>query len=120
MSEPTAVNPHWMADAHRKIIADMSGPLGVQMGLTCAVHSHPEWVPMERHHVWPLGMGGPDRDVNKITVCANGHYAIHAFLDLLIDHSGEVPWETARHFGKKVRDFAIRGWVQAGSPTNEG
>lgn len=90
------------------------------MGTGCAVHHHREWVPIERHHVWPLGMGGPDTDANKISVCANGHYSIHAYIDLLMKNDGHPPYETARHFGDKVVAYALRGWTEAGSPTHGG
>ena len=88
------------------------------MGLGCVVHRHTSWVPLERHHVWPLGMGGPNVDANKITVCANGHYSIHAFMDHLIEYAGQVPWKTACHFSPAVREYATRGWIEAGSPSH--
>lgn len=92
-------------------------PMKQQVGDECAVHKHDEWVPTMKHHVWPLGMGGPDETSNRIVVCANGHYMIHAFLDLLIKYGGKVPGELFRHFGPAVRGYAISGWNQAGRPT---
>lgn len=97
-------------------------PEGVRMDTTCSVHKHDEWVPVELHHVWPLGMGGPDKPANKVPLCANGHYATHAFIDLLIRYgvneydAPQVPWATAQHFGPKVRALALRGWNGAGRP----
>lgn len=87
-------------------------PRKVQMGTECACHSHRERVPIERHHVWPLGMGGPNADTNKVTVCANAHYSIHAALDLLVRHGGKPPQDEYRQFGVKVRGLAQRGYVQ--------
>lgn len=99
---------------------------GVKLGHTCAVHVHDEWVPQNEHHIWPLGMGGPDQASNKVTLCMNGHGAVHAYLDLLVRHgedprerdnpAGGVPWHIAMHFGPKVRAVAFQGWVQAGRP----
>jgi hypothetical protein len=88
------------------------------MGTTCAVHKHRSYVPMERHHVWPLGMGGPNIAANLITVCCNGHYEIHEYLRQLILH-GQAPanW---RHFSPKVRAYALSGWEQAGKPSSGG
>lgn len=94
----------------------MSEPRQVQMGLECGVHRHDEWVPLHVHHIWPVGMGGPDIARNRVRVCANGHYAIHAFIDHLIKTEGAVPWEIARHFGPAVRGYAHSGWNQAGRP----
>jgi hypothetical protein len=87
-------------------------PLGVRMGTTCVCHIHRERVPIELHHVWPLGMGGPNTDGNKIWVCANAHYSIHAYLDLLVKHGGQVPPEEARFYGAKVRRYAQSGYDQ--------
>jgi hypothetical protein len=82
------------------------------MGTGCAVHRHRSWVPMEVHHVWPLGMGGPDKIANKITLCANGHSEVHGFLDLLRKHDGKVPWLQAWRYGGKVRRLARLGYEQ--------
>jgi hypothetical protein len=88
------------------------------MGTECAVHAHREWVPLEWHHIWPKGMGGPDVAENRIRVCANGHYAAHEFIRQLILHAGTVPGETAQHFSAKVKKLAIRGWTEAGKPVH--
>lgn len=102
---------------------------GVQMSQACAVHTHDEWVPTNEHHVWPLGMGGPDAPANRVTLCMNGHGATHAYMDLLIrwgddpEHpdnpNGAVPWSTAMHYGTKVRHLAFLGWTKAGRPRRQ-
>lgn len=86
------------------------------MGTNCACHKHTEYEPIERHHVWPKGMGGPDVASNKISVCANAHYAIHEFIRQLMLHNGSVPAETSKHFSPKVKDYATQGWTEAGKP----
>lgn len=93
---------------------------GVRMGdKECAVHRHRELVPIETHHVWPLGMGGPDESWNKVTVCENGHGSIHAYLNLLIKHK-TLDWSVRRRYGRKVRALAQKGhdayttWIAAG------
>lgn len=90
------------------------------MGITCAVHRHNTWVPMEVHHVRPIGMGGQNVAANKITVCCNGHYEIHEYIRQLMNHDGAVPGTTSRHFGWEVKAYARRGWAEAGSPTSGG
>jgi hypothetical protein len=92
-----------------------TGNYGVQMGTFCVVHSHDAWVPLEWHHVWPLGDGGPNIAINKIRVCANAHYSIHAVLDhMLAQRKAGQPleWEFMRHFSPAVRDYARRGFQQ--------
>lgn len=93
----------------------MAGLRRMPMGLSCVVHRHREWVPIERHHVWPLGMGGPDVDSNKISVCANGHYAIHEYMTRLARAGGKRP-DGWRHFSPAVRKYATQGWTEAGKP----
>jgi hypothetical protein len=88
------------------------------MGLTCVVHTHRSWVPVEQHHVWPVGMGGPNVASNKISVCANAHYSIHEFLRQLMLHNGCVPGSLSRHFSPKVKQYAILGWTEAGKPAH--
>ena len=96
-------------------LADAGHPVRrMPMGTGCAVHRHREWVPIERHHVWPLGMGGPDVESNKVSVCANAHYAIHEVIARLIRNNGGLPDE--RHFGPKVRALGVKGWTLAGRP----
>lgn len=85
------------------------GPQTVRMGADCAVHKHRALVPIHVHHIWPSGFGGPDIASNRVSVCANGHYSIHAYLDLLLKGTGKLHWVTKRRYGKKVRVLAERG-----------
>lgn len=82
----------------------------MKMDTVCAVHEHDSSVPVELHHVWPLGLGGPNNPTNRIQVCTNGHYEIHAFMDYLNRYDGRPPWEIAREFGPRVRAFALQGY----------
>lgn len=95
-------------------------PAGTVLGYECAVHHHDDWVPQQRHHVWPKGLGGPSTPANLITICPNGHYAIHSYLDMLIRSGGKPDPAVARHYGAKVRQYAERGWDEAGRPVHGG
>jgi hypothetical protein len=90
------------------------------MGFGCQVHTHRDWTPLDSHHIWPKGMGGPDVPANRVVVCPNGHGAIHEYIRRLIRHNGVVPPDEARHFGRKVRALAVRGWTEAGRPMKGG
>ena len=82
------------------------------MGTTCIAHRHASLVPLERHHVWPLGDGGPNIADNLIDICCNGHFSIHSLLDLARKHGSmeAVPWETRRRYGPTIRRYATLGW----------
>lgn len=87
-------------------------PRGVVMGTTCAVHKHRELVPLHVHHIWPEGEGGPNVEWNRVTVCANGHYSIHALIDVYKRQRGDVPWPVLRQYGRKVRELAKHGYEE--------
>lgn len=90
--------------------------LGVQMGGSeCAVHRHRELVPMETHHVWPLGEGGPDIPANKVRICMNAHGSVHSYLDMLLrrqrrGETGKIDWKIRRQYGRKTRALAELGF----------
>lgn len=78
----------------------------------CIVHKHRDTVPLDVHHVFPRGAGGPDIASNRIVVCPNGHRRIHDYIRLLLKHQGQVPWPITRLFGPKVRHYARAGYDQ--------
>lgn len=80
------------------------------MGFQCAVHRHRDLVPIERHHVWPLGEGGPDTKDNIVVVCSNGHELIHHYIRELLKHKGSPPWEVSIRYGRKVRILGKLGY----------
>lgn len=81
------------------------------MGTSCAVHRHRELVPIEVHHVFPLGYGGLNRAGNRVPLCANGHGSVHYLLELMVKASGgRVPWTVRRRYGRRVRQLAQRGY----------
>lgn len=77
-------------------------------GKICEAHHHLDLVPIEKHHVWPLGYHGPDIESNKTPLCANAHSDVHYLLEAMLknkqlDH---------REFGQGVRNVAKRGYDQ--------
>lgn len=79
----------------------------------CAVHTHREYVPIEIHHIWPKGMGGPDIAANKIAICSNAHSAVHEYMRLLTRYAGAPPLRERLRFGYRLRRLAADGWAQA-------
>jgi hypothetical protein len=77
---------------------------------SCAVHRHREYVPIEAHHIWPKGEGGPDISSNLIDICANAHSAVHEYLRLLKRHNGKPPLRDKARYGYKTRRLALQGW----------
>jgi 5-methylcytosine-specific restriction endonuclease McrA len=83
------------------------------MGRDCAAHTHSEDVPLEVHHIWPKGDGGPDIKTNRISVCANAHGAVHSLIDRArkLGSVEAVPWAIRRRYGVRVRALATAGWA---------
>lgn len=54
----------------------------------CALHKfHGTARPLRGavHHVWPEGAGGPDTAANRVTICSNGHDAVHAVMWAMVN-----------------------------------
>lgn len=81
---------------------------------TCAAHgSHrPLNLSTQRHHIWPLGMGGPDEPDNIVTLCPTGHVNVHLLLKAL--HHGQ-PLRGGRREIALAR-LGYRLWTEAGRP----
>jgi len=63
-----------------------------------------------KHHVLPLGLGGPDVQDNEVVVCPTMHANIHTILDRAVKLSTFPPWEFLKRFGPADRQIARRGW----------
>jgi len=74
------------------------------------------------HHPWPLGMGGPDEDWNRVRVCPNTHASAHQLVRLWGQrYDGRPPGWVVAHFSRQARDLAEVGWTRwhdAGRPVD--
>jgi hypothetical protein len=93
----------WVADA---------GAAPLRTTAACQVHrAHlPRSHVNHRHHVWPLGHGGPDVPANIVVVCPSGHSNIHELLGLLLKDGGKVPYAVERCYTRRERDVARLGF----------
>lgn len=102
--------------AHVLESGSYGAPLDTPMGTDCAVHSHREWVPLNVHHIWPRGLGGPDTPDNKVSLCMNAHGSVHEVIRRLIKGNGDLA--DAEHFSSRVKKLAVQGWTLAGKPVH--
>ncbi len=88
----------------------MSAPL--ESAEPCMVHGRHHPIPRlcHRHHVWPLGNGGPDTDDNIVIVCPTGHVNIHALLTAYLAHQGQPPYSDERRYSFHERRIARLGF----------
>lgn len=81
------------------------------MGRECWAHRHRDDVPIEIHHVWPVGSGGPNVKANRVAVCSNAHSAVHDLLGRMVRAGTDrLPWTVRRRYGRKVRRLAAAGF----------
>lgn len=74
----------------------------------CVADHNPNPMRPERHHVWPLGMGGDDDPANLLYLCPTTHENVHLLILLWKRHGGEPPWSERRRFGQFAQDLARR------------
>lgn len=87
------------------------GPV-TAMGTNCWAHRHRELVPLEIHHIWPVGDGGPNVAGNRISICSNAHSSTHDLLaKMLKAPDGRVEWDVRRRYGVRVRALAQAGYT---------
>lgn len=63
-----------------------------------------------RHHIWPLGEGGPDIEDNIVVTCPTGHYNIHLLYKEYKSYQGEVPYTVLRRYSTGERKYAELGY----------
>lgn len=80
----------------------------------CTVHleHRPQVNHPEVHHIWPVGMGGPDVPENRRAICPTGHTNVHDLLRAALKAQGvdSLPWAYRRRFHTQERALARLGW----------
>jgi hypothetical protein len=79
----------------------------------CVLRHSPVPQELHRHHVWPLGEGGPDTSANLRWLCPTSHSGAHKLWREYRKCAGTPPWEITRHYPKYIRDLVHEGWMQA-------
>lgn len=95
----------------------MDAPVSLS-GDQCVVHgSH--WPPVretEQHHIWPLGMGGPDVKTNKVKICPTGHANVHVALRRLVAGGSVRVGVDGTRAELALAQRAFAEWDAAGRP----
>lgn len=89
----------------------------------CMLHvvHRPEPLVIIKHHIQPLGMGGPDVEANWLWACDTGHRNVHTLLGPMCQRDKPTWGVLADGGSRSERDYARRGfeaWVKAGCPGN--
>ncbi len=78
----------------------------------CVVDHRPAYDELHRHHVWPLGEGGPDIDSNLMILCPTMHANAHKLWRRYKKLGGPPPWSELREFAPYCRYIVSIGWRQ--------
>ncbi len=73
----------------------------------CMAEHRPAPLELERHHVWPLYLGGPDDDTNTAFVCPTTHTNVHELLRVMVKEHRAIPYaEFAAAYEQPVNRYA--------------
>lgn len=97
----------------------MPTPIGLRV-CRCVTRHVPQVDPheLERHHVWPLGQGGPNLDVNLLWLCPSTHTQVHRLWRFFQRYDGLPPTWITRTFSHYAREVVAEGWRQAAPVRN--
>ena len=76
----------------------------------CVAEHRPKAVELDRHHVLPLYLGGPDVAANVVWICPNTHRAAHELLRLYLKAGGAPPPAVVDDYPRMARDLAAEGY----------
>lgn len=89
---------------------------------TCMAEHRPAPLELERHHIWPVGMGGPDIDSNIVWVCPTTHTNTHELLRAMVGVKGVIRYSVfdgqyEQPVSRRAYDLAVEGFMrwQAGA-----
>lgn len=73
--------------------------------------SHPLPLVYDRHHLAPLGWGGPNTRSNLARACPTVHRLAHTLLNRMKRAGGPLPYMEAIRFGRYAKKLAETGWA---------
>lgn len=76
----------------------------------CVGDHNPNPTHLQRHHIWPLGKGGPDTEENSVWLCPTTHENVHVLLRWWFMRNEEPPWEVRKFHSRYTREMAEKGW----------
>jgi hypothetical protein len=95
-------------------VSDLEARPAGERWCRCVKTHNPGQLPNEAegHHVWPLGMGGPDVAANMRWLCPTTHTKVHNLWRAYAQAGGRPDWEVLRRYSGYVRELVADGWAQ--------
>jgi len=82
----------------------------------CMADHRPHPLELNLHHVWPLGMGGPDTPDNLVPLCPTTHTNVHELLRHLMRYGPLTSGEVGELYDVPVNRYAyvlaMRGYLE--------
>lgn len=75
----------------------------------CVGKHIPKAMELHKHHVWPLGEGGPDTKENLLLLCPTTHANVHRLWRLYEKHNGRPPWDMLKNYSEYTRSIVEKG-----------
>lgn len=75
----------------------------------CVSKHVPRPLELHKHHVWPLGEGGPDVRENLVILCPTTHSNVHRLWRLYEQNEGRPPWDVLRNYSEYARAIVEKG-----------
>jgi hypothetical protein len=83
----------------------------------CVTEHRPPVRLAEAHHLWPLGMGGPEVNATLVGLCGVTHDWVHAILRAMVKAGGWVPRQTGQpRYAHHIATLGFQAWDAAGRP----
>lgn len=79
----------------------------------CVADHRPNPDEPERHHIWPVGRGGPDTPANRIPLCPTTHANVHTLERAWYAAQGLPSWAVRSRFSHYTRELARRAYQSA-------
>lgn len=81
----------------------------------CVAEHRPQPQELQRHHVWPLSLGGPDDDANLRWLCPTCHVTVHELLRAFLAAGRVLSWGEALArwpgLNRYAHSLAVAGFV---------
>ena len=75
----------------------------------CVGKHIPRAMELHKHHIWPLGEGGPDTKANLLLLCPTTHSNVHMLWRLYEDYNGRPPWDILKNYSEYCRSIVEKG-----------
>ena len=75
----------------------------------CTSDHRPATARTQRHHLWPLGLGGPEVDATLVLLCPTTHDLVHHALRGMV-RDGWAPWAAGQGMTRYAHSIATLGW----------